>query len=413
MQAQQVLQQVICFSLEDISLWGARKKLHSEDLKLTSSDTLPPKDLASLGSKKIFNPKALSKFEALKKRAHVACGRVGVRFMGGYAVPEAVADDLGKELDSIGAEFALAKSEFIANYQSELDKWIAEHPGWDSWIRAATIPVAEVQDRINYGWTPAKVSAPDEKPNSVLNSKMTKEAGGLAGRLFREIGEMAIKVRDESLLGKTKVNRRVLSPIRKIRGKLNGLSFLDKRVGPVITAIDETLDQMPGDAPVEGIALTALHGLILMLSDAERMKQYGQAILDGNPVSESLVKAQKPIEVAKVETAVEVAAVRTPILPMGNLFDDAIVIPAGTTQSVASEIVVAGTLSANEQPTAIASAEVETLVAVPEVANTEPDAPKASEPMVRVVGVIKERKQVTGDTLPPPVRQMPNRRITF
>ena len=94
MQTQQVLQQVVCFSLEEISLWGARKKLRTEDLKLTQGDVLPPKDLASLGSKKIFNPKALAKFEALKKRAHVACGRVGIRFMGGYAVPESVADDL-------------------------------------------------------------------------------------------------------------------------------------------------------------------------------------------------------------------------------------------------------------------------------------------------------------------------------
>lgn len=419
MQAQQVLQQVVCFSLEEISLWGARKKLRTEDLKLTQGDALPPKDLASLGSKKIFNPKALAKFEALKKRAHVACGRIGIRFMGGYAVPESATDDLAKELDKIGAEFDIAKADFIASYTGELESWIAKHPGWEQWIRAATIPVDEVKDRIRYGWTPAKISTPDENnPDSRLNQKMTKEAGGLSGRLFKEIGEMAQKVLEDSLLGKTKVNRRVLSPIRKIRGKLNGLAFLDKRVGPLITAIDDTVGQMPGDAPIEGLALTALHGLILTLSDSERMKQYGQAILDGSPVAMTWGVATPKAEAAQVE--VQAPVVEETHQP--NLFDDTPVVPRAATQPEQKVTTVEKETATAPEPAAVEAAvkvevpETEAISAEQAEAETpavEVKAPVVETPMVRVVAVVKEVEPALPTMMPPPPKSMPFQRIRF
>lgn len=411
MQVQQVLEQIVCFSLEDISLWGARKKLRSEDLKLTTGDALPPKDLASLGSKKIFNPKALAKFEALKRRAHVACGRVGVRFMGGYAVPSKAADQLATELDAIGVEFEKEKTDFLANYTSELETWIAAHPGWEEVIRAATVPVTEVKDRIRYGWMPAKVSAPDENlPTSRLHQKMVKEAGGLAGRLFSEISEMAKAVVEDSLLGKTRVNRRVLSPVRRMRGKLDGLAILDKRVRPLIKAIDETVAQMPGDAPIEGVSLTALHGLMLMLSDPERMKQYGQAILDGSTDGPSL-----GIRLAPQQSVSTAPVAEEPAL-MPNLFEDTpVVAPVAMPQIVAAteETVVLEEPNVPEEPAVKVEAaeEVPTVTEVPQFA--EASVPEA--PMVRVVEVVKEVAPQVVPMMPPPAlhRPRPVRRVTF
>jgi|GEM_PF-410045 len=414
MEVQKVLEQVICFSLEEISLWGARKKLHSEDLQLSQGDALPPKDLASLGSKKIFNPKALAKFEALKKRAHVACSGIGIPFMGGYAVPETSAEDLAKKLDQIGVEFDDAKSSFIANYQGELDTWIAKHPGWEQWIRAATIPVEEVKDRIRYGWTPARVSAPDDNPGGILNRKMTKEAGGLAGRLFEDVAKAATKVMTDSLLGKTKVNRRVLSPIRKIRGKLNGLSFLDKRVSPLITAIDDTLAQMPGNAPIEGLALTALHGLILTLSDTERMKQHGQAILDGDAadlsIGETLLKPAEP-----VETTVEILESPEMVTIQTNLFADDPIVVQRVNPVVEQMPQTEAAASASDQETLeVADEPKKTDVAESKASEASAEAvPVTQEPMVRVVEVVRNVEPALPPMMPPPQKPMQFRRITF
>ena len=413
-QALQHLQQVVCFSLEEISLWGARKKLRVEDLRLTSGDTLPPKDLASLGSKKIFNPKILAKFEALKKQAHTACARVGVRFMGGYAVPETAADTLATELDAIGAKFDIEKAHFISTYQAELESWIAKHPGWEQVIRASSISVAEVEGRIRYGWVPAKITTPDEKnPESRLHQKMVKEAGGLAGSLFREVSDMAHKVGD-SILGKTKVNRRVLSSIGKIHAKLKGLSFLDKRVNPLIQLIDETLAQMPGDAPIEGLALTALNGLILTFSDIDRMKDYGQAVLDGNPVQVSLGVTQ-PHKVATNAARLPVAAQTVSVLP--NLFaDDVDFAVPGITMPVAEKEAVPAVAEEVVVQAAVEPAALE-VEAQPETVNVEetPSVVANPAPMVEVVEVVKEVREVPTQSVfvPPSPKPVPVRRVTF
>ena len=49
------LNDVVVVSL-DVRIWSGRKKLRPEDL--TASGRLPPKDLVSLGSKKIFDPES-------------------------------------------------------------------------------------------------------------------------------------------------------------------------------------------------------------------------------------------------------------------------------------------------------------------------------------------------------------------
>lgn len=332
----QVLEEVICFSLEDISLWGARKKLRPEDVTLGAGGELPPSDIASLGSKKIFNTTKLNEFLRLKKRAHTACAKVGIRFMGGYAVPASLAADLGKKLDKIGDDFAKAKADFLASYETDLTSWIALHPRWETWIRKATLPVTEIGHKFRYGWVPARVSAPSDDPNDVLGKKMASEVGGLAGRLFEEIAEMAEKVRSSSLLGKDKVNRRVLSSVASIRSKLSGLSFLDQRAMPVIKAIDEVVASMPGDAPIEGLQLSALYGLMVTLADPQRLQEFGQAVLDGTPVSAGLgVTIAAPIKAARAPAPVvaPAATVQEPVavaVPASPVVTPATAIAPGT-----------------------------------------------------------------------------------
>lgn len=67
----------------------AGKKLRTEDLG--AGVTLPPSELASLGSKKIINSDELKEFENLKRRAVRLLELNGVRFLGGYGLPDGVA----------------------------------------------------------------------------------------------------------------------------------------------------------------------------------------------------------------------------------------------------------------------------------------------------------------------------------
>lgn len=292
----EVLDKVVAVNL-DIHIWSARKKLKKEDLKRVSNDQLPPPEVASLGSKKICDPKEIAKFEALKRRAIRACGAVGVRFLGGYAVPQTKIKDLIVELEAIRDEFEQAKKGFINRYDSIVSMWIASHPDWESAIRRSITPVKEVDSALSFGYQAFKVApAGGEEDDQTLAEidGLTRQANGLADRLFAEIATQALKTLEESFKGKASVTRRAIRPIIAIRDKLDGLSFLDPRVYPVMTWIEELLADLPKNGPIEGTPLMTLESALITLSDESRIKELGASRLSGKSEASTETKVSRP-----------------------------------------------------------------------------------------------------------------------
>ena len=96
-----VLDSLLALHLE-VNIWTARKKLSPEDF---AGATLPPEDLASLGSKRICDPEDLRIFGTLKSRAVSLLDRHGVRFLGGWAIPLDQAEWTVSELEQILHDF--------------------------------------------------------------------------------------------------------------------------------------------------------------------------------------------------------------------------------------------------------------------------------------------------------------------
>ncbi len=282
----QQLKEITCINI-DVHLWSGRARLRPEDIRIIQGE-LPPADLASLGSKKICNPDALSVFTALKKRAHRLCEERGIRFLGGYAVPKAKVKELIAELKAIGAEFKIKKQEFLDSYDQEIDDWVGKHVGWEETIRKAVEPSAEVGRRMSFDFQPFEiVPTRADKPEKGSEDKEPTEgrlgaaASRMADRLFHEVSQVAREIFDNSLIGRDEVTQRTLRPIRMLRGKLDGLAFLDPRVSPLVSSIDSVLAGMPSSGKISGTALSALHGTVFILSDVNRLKQHGEAILNG------------------------------------------------------------------------------------------------------------------------------------
>ena len=148
---------VICHI--DCSIWSGRKKLRPEDLRLVNGSQLPSKDVASLGSKKICDPEALARFERLKKEAQRLCEQVGVRFLGGYAVPEQHTDSILAGLDKVSRAFAQCKQQFLADYDQVTLDWMDKHPEFAEAIRRAISPVDEVAARLQFDYALYRMQA--------------------------------------------------------------------------------------------------------------------------------------------------------------------------------------------------------------------------------------------------------------
>lgn len=263
----------------DVTIWTARKKLTPADF---GASDLPPEKLASLGSKKVCNPDDLRIFATLKARAVALLERHGVRFLGGWAIPENNAAMIVQDLQVIASDFAKAKETFLASYDQAVRQWIVDNPGWEPLIAGSLVDVDTVRARLSFGWQVFKV-APTKGRSKDPGDSLASEVGTLSATLFDEIGKAAAETWKKSFAGKTEVTHKALSPLRAMMTKLSGLSFIEPRVAPIVSLVNMVLSIMPGRGGIDGRNMAMLQGLISLMSKPYALLQQGQRILDGTP----------------------------------------------------------------------------------------------------------------------------------
>ncbi len=270
-----VLGSLLALHLE-VNIWTARKKLSPEDF---DGAKLPPDDLASLGSKRVCDPEDLKVFGTLKARAVSLLDRHGVRFLGGWAIPENQADAIVTELDQILQDFNRAKDDFLSRYDESVREWIAKHPGWEQIIFDSTVSADYVRSRMGFCWRLYRIVPPD--PADPVMEGLKDEVEGLGQTLFGEVSKAATEAWHKCFAGKTEITRKALSPLKTIHQKLSGLSFVEPRVSPVADLIHTAFEHLPKRGRIEGANLLMLQGLVSLLRDVDALIEHGQKIMDG------------------------------------------------------------------------------------------------------------------------------------
>jgi hypothetical protein len=300
-----VLDSLLALHLE-VNIWTARKKLSPEDF---AGATLPPEDLASLGSKRVCDPEALRVFGTLKARAVSLLDRHGVRFLGGWAIPESQADAIVTELEQILQDFNAAKEDFLSRYDESVRDWIAKHAGWEQIIADSTVSADYVRSRMGFTWRLYRIVPPD--PTDPVMEGLKDEVVSLGQTLFGEVSKAATEAWHKCFAGKTEITRKALSPLRTIHQKLSGLSFVEPRVSPVANLIHTAFEHLPKRGRIEGANLLMLQGLVSLLRDTDALIEHGQKIMDGTTskdVLSILVEGQGEMPALDIQDEVDIAA---------------------------------------------------------------------------------------------------------
>lgn len=284
----QTLDSLVCVVL-DVHLWSGRRKLTPKDLQKVAPENLPPQDLASLGSKKICDPGELAEFGRLKRQAERVLLETGYRFLGGYGIPADKLDEVTAALQALRGEFEAYKAGFLSRYDQTVERWVSRHSEWESIIRKAVTPPEDVAERLRFDFRVFRVAPAgdaDAGEDSLLD--------GSYHAIVRETARAACEAWERTFKGNAIVTQRALRPIRKMCEKLNGLSFIDPRIYPVVEQIDAALAACPRTGKIEGGPLTGLHSVVLLLADAKRMVAHGEAVIGNvNAAATPTVQADK------------------------------------------------------------------------------------------------------------------------
>jgi hypothetical protein len=263
----------------DVRIWSGRKKLRPEDL--TATGRLPPKELVSLGSKRLCSPDVLQPFLQVKRRAETRCQAVGVRFARAFAVPHQAAKPLLSYLNSLAQQFQHACTAFLSTYDEELARWSAQYPGYERLIATELLPKAVVASRFAFGYEVFAINAIDadgELAELLAQGGAGNLTQGLVGALYQEVAYESCAFVRHSLTGRDHVTQKFLRPVRAIRDKLCGLAFLDPDIAPLVCSIDDVLAAVPQVGRIDGASLAALRGVITLLTDAARMREHGRLL---------------------------------------------------------------------------------------------------------------------------------------
>lgn len=253
--------------------WSGETVLMKEDFTIGDGGQLPPQEVAHWGCKRICDPKELKVFSTIKQRAVRLLADVGVPFLGGMAIPLDTSDEILRQLDNFVIQYEKAKQDFLSRYDNIVSDWIAHNPGFSSELIQGSKTQSYVASRIKAEYNVFKV-----QPLSTDASNFSQAENGLGDKLLDEIAKTARELFKNSLAGKSTVTARVLNPIRTMRNRLMGLSFIDGTILPIVKTIDNTLSSIRPSGPYDGGDFHALNALVGILCDTDRMRQLSAVI---------------------------------------------------------------------------------------------------------------------------------------
>lgn len=168
----------------DISIWTGKARLTPEDIPDAVGD-LPPETLATLGSKRIFDPQALRPFNTAKTRAFRICDQYGVRCMGGWLVDNGVLGNLTVELDRLRGEFEYSVGTFISTYEDGASNWLQQFPEWEGIIRAALPDSTAIGKKFAFRYYVLKVQTGNHDAQDATSEAPSTAAATIAAEMAR------------------------------------------------------------------------------------------------------------------------------------------------------------------------------------------------------------------------------------
>ncbi len=257
----------------DVKIWSGRRKLRPEDLHGVHLPEGTDK-VASLGSKKVISPEELQVFSRLKNRAERACREVGVRFLGGVAVPKERFQEVLVPLKKAKMEFNAEAGKLLTRYEQACDEWVQVNPDWADVLNRARVPKQYVRNALGFSYQVFQAQAVGDLDEE-SGSEFIKTVDSLPEQLFCEIATDA-QILWDRVANKEKVTQRAIAVVRRLHQKLQGLAMLDAGIGKSADWVGRGLGALPRTGLVSGNDLRAFCALVLVMQDKDALLRIAQ-----------------------------------------------------------------------------------------------------------------------------------------
>lgn len=225
----------------DCSYWSARAKIRPEDLSDDVVRAMPPEQVATLGSKRLFDPLKLKIFSTLKARAHSALDKKCVKFLGGWATHTDRLHELGQQLADVASEFDAATTNFLSNYEDGVKNWAANFPGWENMLFNSVPTMGELRKKFNFSWQAYQIQ-PVNGMSGFTGNDLKDSLGSLEQNVLEEVAKDIKTIYRECFADKSVVTKKAFRPLRTLIDKVRSLSFIHPYLIYLESVLVEVLD---------------------------------------------------------------------------------------------------------------------------------------------------------------------------
>ncbi|WP_024608570.1 DUF3150 domain-containing protein [Pseudoalteromonas sp. TAB23] len=267
----------LCVIHVDFDIWSGQTRLAAADFKLGEGGEIPPEKVAQLGSKKICDPAKLKGFNRLKTETRRLLLAYGMPFMNGFAVPASKSDEICSKLNEINHEFEALKQSFLSGYNAAVNEWISENPEYEMAIRAGALPRSVVEKRIGFEYQVFMIQPINDDDPTAKNLDIKIES--LGRDLLDEVTDEADKFYSKNLSGRVTCSVTTRITLKNIRDKVDGLSFLNGSLTPLVDLLDETIrgyEQHSQGRVIQGAFFYKVVAAVLIMSSRQRIEEYAE-----------------------------------------------------------------------------------------------------------------------------------------
>jgi len=267
-----------------ISLWSGQATIKPEDLGVNAND-LPPEELSKFGPTKLLKGEHLKKLRSLRD----SLGRDLAKFCRPWLVDGLYVTDISQKEDTISLledrkqKFESLKTAFLSALDNEVNEWVSQYPKYEQAIRNKLPSVAEIDQQCTFRYAIKPVTFWGDDETAPENRDSITVAKGWTDQVYSEVQTLAAE-RLEFLSGKKECRQDSLNLLRvDIVQKLQGASFVSPRIRTILARVNGVLKQIPQHLKkVEDRDLSAAVGLLLFLTNVDKMKAYADAVMAGD-----------------------------------------------------------------------------------------------------------------------------------
>ena len=273
-----------------IRIWSGQVTMRRDE-DLSGASGLPPKELVSDGSKRILDPKALTKMESQRRCVNRDLARLGVRSPMGFLITPTSETAVHEGMAARKVDFIAARDALVSDYDRLCTQWEAKNPGFEQLLRRNRPTAAEVAKACDFDYAIYKVSAVDSEMGQ---ERFETVAKATTSALAEDISANAKAILKDSFDNRESVTQRAVNVVRELVRKLQSFTMFDPRILPTAKALGKVLEDMPKTGPLDTTQTLIVGAMLRSMCNPDQLLTLGIGEVAEEEEEETQTQVQLP-----------------------------------------------------------------------------------------------------------------------